>query len=135
MPKTKIGVVGCGDVSQRRYLPTIAGMHQRGILDFVAVCDMVPERVSAAQDRTGVPCAYTDYDLMLREADIDLVVNLTPTCHHTECILKAIDAHKHVYTEKPIALTLGEADEIIERGKAEGVWVGSAPAVMTHPEL
>jgi predicted dehydrogenase len=54
-------------------------MHQRGILDFVAVCDMVPERVSAAQNRTGDPCAYTDYDLMLWEADVDLVVNLTPT--------------------------------------------------------
>jgi len=39
-----------------------------------------------------------------------------------------------VYTEKPIALSVADADLIIERGKAEGVMVGSAPAVMTHPE-
>ena len=135
MAKTRIGLVGCGDVAHHTYLPNLTRMHQQGILDFVAVCDIVPERVSEAQARTGAPHAYTDYDQMLTETTIDLVVNLTPTLDHTECILKAIDAHKHVYTEKPIALSLVEADEIIERGKAEGVMVGSAPAVMTHPEL
>jgi predicted dehydrogenase len=109
-------------------------MHQEGLLDYVAVCDIIPERAYEAQRRTGVPEVYADYDQMLAEADIDLVVNLTPTQDHTECILKAIEAHKHVYTEKPIALKIAEADQIIERGKAEGVLVGSAPAVMTHPE-
>jgi predicted dehydrogenase len=67
------------------------------------VCDVIPERACEAQRRTSVPQAWTDCDRMLTEADIDLLVDLTPTQDHTECISKAIDAHKHAYTEKPIA--------------------------------
>jgi len=79
MAKTRVGIVGCGDVAYHTYLSNLARMHQEGILDFVAVCDVIPERVHETQRRTGVPQAYTDYDQMLAQADIDLVVNLTPT--------------------------------------------------------
>ena len=135
MANTKVGIVGCGDVAQHTYLPNLTRMDRQGLFDFVAVCDIIPERVNGAQQRYGVPQAYTDYDQMLAEADLDLVVNLTPTLDHAECIMMAIRAHKHVYTEKPIAMSVAEADEIIELGKAEGVVVAGAPAVMTHPEM
>jgi predicted dehydrogenase len=110
-------------------------MDRAGLLEFAAISDMLPERVHQAQQRYGVPKAYTDYHQMLAEAGIDLVVNLTPTQFHTEAILAAIAAHKHVYTEKPIAAAIADADRIIEAAKQANVVVGSAPAVMTHPEL
>ena len=135
MAKTRVGIAGCGDVAQHTYLPNLTRMDHQGILDFTAVCDIIPERAYDAQQRYGVPLAYTSLDEMLAEADIDLMVNLTPTQEHAECIMAGIAAHKHVYTEKPIATSVAEADEIIERGKAEGVVVAGAPAVMTHPEM
>lgn len=135
MSKVKVGIVGCGDVAQGVYLPNLTRMSQEGIFDFVAACDMVPERIAIARDVYGVPQVYTDYDQMLAESGIDLLVNLTPTQYHTESILKALAAGKHVYTEKPIATSIAEADRIIAAGKEAGLMVGSAPAVMTHPQL
>lgn len=135
MSRVKVGIVGCGDVAQGVYLPNLTRMAHEGLFDFVAACDMVPERIALAQSKYGVPKVYTDYDQMLAESGIDLLVNLTPTQYHTHSILKAIAAGKHVYTEKPIAATIADSDQIIEEGKKAGVMVGSAPAVMTHPQL
>jgi predicted dehydrogenase len=135
MAKLKVGIIGCGDVAQHTYLPDLARMHKEGLLDFVAVSDLLEDRVRPAQSRYGIAQAYTDYRQMLEESGVDLVVNLTPTQHHAEVILAAIAAQKHVYTEKPIAATLEEADRIIRAARQEKVVVGSAPAVMTHPEL
>lgn len=135
MAKLKVGMIGCGDVAQHTYLPGLARMDKEGLLEFTAISDVLEDRVRLAQDRYGIAQGYTDYEEMLEKSGVDLVVNLTPTQRHAEVILAAIAAHKHVYTEKPIAATLEEADRIIEAARQEQVIVGSAPAVMTHPEL
>ena len=135
MAKLRVGMVGCGDVAQHTYLPDLTRMDRAGLIEFVAVSDALADRVNKAQKEYGIPKAYTDYGRMLAEAEIDLVVNLTPTQFHTQAILAAVAAHKHVYTEKPIAMSVAEAGQIIEAARREKVVVGSAPAVMTHPDL
>ena len=67
---------------------------------------------------------------MLKKADIEVVVNLTDMLHHAPFSLFAIKAGKHVYTEKPMAATLEEADTLIEEAAKAGIKIASAPPVM-----
>lgn len=134
MTKIQVGVLGAGDVAQHTYLPGIARLDREGQLDLVAVCDTIAERARDAAALHNIPQAFTNYDDMLRDNNIGAIVNLTPMQVHAEASLKAIAAGKHVYTEKPIATTLADADLIIAAAREAGVVVASAPAIMTHPE-
>ncbi len=128
MKKVKIGVVGCGDVAFRSYLPDIALLKEK--IDLVSVCDIDEERAKRAAKEFKAKEYYLDYNEMLKKADIEVVVNLTDMLHHAAFSLLAIKAGKHVYTEKPIATTLEEADTLIEEAAKAGVKIASAPPVM-----
>lgn len=134
MSKVRIGVLGAGDIGAKTYIPGTARLAREGKLELVAVCDAVEERARLAASQNGVPKVFTSYDEMLECGGVDAVLNLTPMQFHAEATLKAIAAGKHVYTEKPLATTLEDADRIIEAGRAAGVIVACAPAIMTHPE-
>jgi predicted dehydrogenase len=92
---------------------------------FTACADL---RIEAAQKqgaKYGIP-AVTVPELLARE-DVDLVLNLTIPAAHAEVSLAAIDAGKHVYTEKPLATELADGIRIMEAARAKGVRVGAAP--------
>ena len=134
MSKVRIGVVGAGDIGSRTYIPGTARLAREGRLELSAVCDGVGERARRAADQNGIPHVFMDYDQMLESGVVDAIVNLTPMQAHAEVSLKAITAGKHVYTEKPLATTMEDADRIIEAGKKAGLVVACAPAIMTHPD-
>lgn len=89
--------------------------------DFVALADAIPENAQAVAAACRVPDVYTDYHDMLARDDIDAVVIVTPTNAHTEVIRAAAAAGKHIFTEKPLALTLAGCDEAIAAVEAAGV--------------
>lgn len=130
MDKVKIGILGCGVIANSTYLPGIAKMANA---EMVAACDLVEERARAASEQYDIPEVYTDLDTMLDEADIDLVVNLTHIQAHYETNLKALNAGKHVYSEKTMATTVDEATDLIEEAQARGVRLGAAAATMLSP--
>jgi predicted dehydrogenase len=134
MSKIRVGVVGCGDVAQHTYLPGLARLHREGVLDFVAVADAIEERAAAFAEKYAVPHAYAGADALLHSG-VDLVVNLTPMQAHAEVTLAALAAGKHVYTEKPVATSLEDANAIVEAASAAGLAVGAAPALLTHPDI
>lgn len=134
MAKLRIGVVGCGDVAQHTYLPGLARLHREGVLEFVAVADSIEGRAAALAQKHAVPHAYTGAAALL-QSDVDLVVNLTPMQAHAEVTLAALAAGKHVYTEKPIATSLEDAQAIVASAQAAGLTVGAAPALLTHPDI
>ena len=134
MTTIRVGVLGAGDVAQHTYLPGIARLSREGRLHLAAVCDAIEERVNRAATTYSIPQRYTSYDAMLRDGGIDAVINLTPMQFHAEASLKAIGAGKHVYTEKPIATTLDDANRVIDAAHGEGITLACAPAMMTHPE-
>ena len=101
--KVKVGLVGCGVIAHRQYVPGIAGMPTA---EFVAVCDAVEERARAQAARFNIPQVYTDLDEMLERSGIDLLVNLTQIPYHFDVNMRALQAGKHVYTEKPLASTV-----------------------------
>jgi predicted dehydrogenase len=134
MAKVRVGILGAGDVAQHTYLPGVARIAREGKLDLVAVCDAIEARVKQAAATHGIPRAFTSYDDMLERGGIDAVINLTPMQFHAEATLKAIAAGKNVYTEKPVATTLDDANRVIAAAKDAGIVFACAPALMTHPE-
>ena len=108
-------------------------------MEIVACCDAHPERAerAAAAVAGWSPGAkpYTDLDRMLASEQIDAVLNLTPAPAHGPVTRAALDAGLHVYSEKPIASTMAEADALIELARERGRHLICAPAVAVTPAL
>lgn len=122
MNQVKVGIIGCGKIS---------GIYFKNCRSFpmveVAACaDLDLERARAAAEEHGVPKACGVQEL-LDDPGIDIVINLTIPAAHAEVCLQAIHAGKHVYVEKPLAVTREEGRSILDAAKAKGVLVGSAP--------
>jgi predicted dehydrogenase len=119
---TGVGVVGCGVISHTYLanLPRFPG------LKVAAVTDLVPERAETAALAHGAAAARSVEDLVARD-DVDVVLNLTIPQAHAEVSSLAIAAGKHVYVEKPLAVTPAEADPCLAEARASGLLLGSAP--------
>jgi predicted dehydrogenase len=118
----RVGMVGIGTISQQ-YVTTLAG---HPTMSLVATADLDPTRGVA-----GVP-SRTPAELYA-SADVDVVLNLTIPAAHATVSLAAIAAGKHVYSEKPLALSTVEAQEILAAAGRAGVRVGCAPDTVLGP--
>ena len=108
--KIRIALVGCGRIS-RNHFESIKNL--KGESELVAVCDCIQERAEEAGEKNGVPF-FTDYDEMLAKSEADLVVIATPSGLHPEMGIKAANAGINVMTEKPMAINIKSADELID---------------------
>jgi len=116
-----VGVIGVGNISQQYFaeLPSLPN------LALVAVADLDVDRAAAAARSQGVESLTVD--ALLADPRIDVVLNLTIPAAHTEIALRALDAGKHVYGEKPLALAIADAAPVLARAGERGLRVGSAP--------
>jgi predicted dehydrogenase len=117
----RVGLVGCGNISDI-YLQN--GPRFRDIL-FTACADLSAEAASRQAARYALQARSVE-DL-LKSDDVDIVLNLTIPEAHAEVSLKALEARKHVYSEKPLATMVGDGVAILAAAKAKGVRVGAAP--------
>jgi predicted dehydrogenase len=122
----RIGLAGCGSVSQRGLLPHLAQDDIRQWCDLAAVMDPVPGRAEASAAKFGAPLWFEDYDDMLA-AEIDAVVIASPIGVHYEQAMKAITAGKHLHLNKTMTTTKAEADQVIEAAERAGVVVVASP--------
>lgn len=116
-----IGLIGCGNISAAylRLAPLFRG------LKLVAVADIDMTAASARASEFGVR-ADSVADI-LRADDIDIIVNLTVPDAHFEVSRQALEAGKHVYSEKPYVLRMEEADTLADLAASKGLRIGSAP--------
>lgn len=117
-----VGIIGCGAIVAQylKTLPSLPSVNLRAVADL----DLGrAEAVAASQD--GVRALTVD-DL-LADPGIDTVLNLTIPAAHAEVALRAIAAGKHVYGEKPLAMTTDEARLVLDAAQKAGVRVGCAP--------
>lgn len=119
--KSKIGIIGCGKVSDIYFYD---GRFLDG-LEIVGCADLSMERAKAKADKFGCK-AYTVNDI-LAEPSVEIILNLTIPEVHAEIALAALNAGKSVYNEKPLAVTLEDGKKIIDLAKANGSRVGCAP--------
>jgi predicted dehydrogenase len=122
MNPVKVGVIGCGNISNIYFE---AGKKLESI-EIAACADLLLERAQAKAQEHGVPKACAVKQL-LADKSIELVINLTVPRAHAEVSLAALDAGKHVYCEKPLALTRIDGQGILESARSKGLLVGCAP--------
>ena len=120
--KTRIGVVGCGNISGA-YLKIAQTFD---ILQTVACADAIPELAEARAAEYGVPKVCST-DELLADPSVDLVVNLTPPAAHAEIALAALQAGKSVYNEKPLAIRREDAQRMLQLARERKLLVGCAP--------
>ena len=117
-----VGVIGAGVISDT-YLENLTGFPD---VQVHAVADLDPARAAARAEQHGVPRSGTVADL-LADPEIELVVNLTVPAAHVEVGLAALEAGKHVWTEKPLALDRQTGRKLLDRAAERGLRVASAP--------
>lgn len=108
--KCKVGLVGCGRISHSHFE---AIRQLNADLELVAVCDNNPNQFKKLDELSMRPRQYGDYERMIRENKIDLMVICTPSGLHSEHGILASRNKIHVLTEKPMATNLKDADRLI----------------------
>lgn len=114
----KFALVGCGRIAQR-HAELLGGNHIAGA-QLAAVCDIIPEKAQLLADKYGVP-AYTNMHDMMQKADIDVISVLTPSGDHSTHVVELSQYKKPILVEKPMALTITDADAMIEACDKNGV--------------
>ncbi|SMC72934.1 Gfo/Idh/MocA family protein [Kibdelosporangium aridum] len=117
-----VGIIGAGVISET-YLTNLTSFPD---VKVVHVADIDVPRAEAQAGKHGVPKASTVADL-LTDPDVELVVNLTIPAAHVEVGLAALDAGKHVWSEKPLALDRQTGRKLLDRAKEKGLRVACAP--------
>lgn len=116
MKKINVAFVGCGRISDLHYM----GYKGREDASLVALCDSNEARAKAKARDWGISRVYKDFTELLKQPDIDLVELLVPHHLHHPMALHALRAGKHVSVQKPMALNLAEADEMIAEAQKTG---------------
>ena len=116
--KIKWGIIGCGGIADRRTLP---GMMLSDKVEIVAVMDANEEVAKNCKEKYGATYAFSNFEDVLAVPEIDAVYIASPVFFHKEQAIKAAQAKKHILLEKPVALTVSEAEEIKKACEENGV--------------
>lgn len=119
----RIAVIGAGNYAQAMLLPSL----QKAGADIRVVATTQGSTAAVAASRFNVPESMSDVDELMARPDIDAIVISTPHNTHAGLTLKALDAGKHVFVEKPLCLTIEELETITARMDTLGP---SAPVLM-----
>jgi len=125
MSRLPIGILGCGAIARNAYLPSFT-THYSGEVELFACADAVPAAAAACAEKFGIPRVLSPEEL-LADPGIALVVNLTIPEAHEELNRKALLAGKHVYCEKPLALSRAEAIHLGKIAAEQGRMLAVAP--------
>ena len=122
MEKTKIGIIGCGNISGAylKIAPTF------DILQVAACADVLPDLAKTRAAEYNVPRACS-VDELLEDPDIKIVVNLTPPAAHASIAMRALEHGKSVYNEKPLVIQREDAQRMLAFAAELKLLVGCAP--------
>jgi myo-inositol 2-dehydrogenase/D-chiro-inositol 1-dehydrogenase len=111
-PPINIGIVGCGRATTVLHLPALQFVPGAKV---VALADADREALHRASKQLAVEQCVSDYRVLLDNPTIEAIAICVPAQFHVEIALAALDAGKHLFIEKPLALTLKECDRLIEK--------------------
>lgn len=129
--KIKVAVIGCGSVSGQ-YLPHLS---KSPYVELVSACDIIYERAQQRAKEYNIPNHYPHIDQMLAGVPFDLMVTLTDMQEHGRLNKQALNAGKHVWSEKPMANTYKEGKALLDLAKQKGLRIWGAPAVVNSPQF
>lgn len=119
-----IAMIGVGAISGI-YLENMAGMYSD--LNLIGVCDLIPERAEAAQEKYQILKKYDSMADAFADPEVDIILNLTRPSEHFKVTKAALLAGKHVYSEKPLGITLEEGQALYDMAQDKGLLLGGAP--------
>ena len=102
--------------------------------DVVAIGSRDAAKARAAADDLGVPTSHGSYEALLADPDVEAIYNPLPNHLHVPWSIKALEAGKHVLCEKPIGLSVAEAEQLREARDRTGLLVQEAFMVRAHPQ-
>jgi predicted dehydrogenase len=118
----KVGLVGCGNISSIY----IENSHRFPEFDIIACADLDHSKAEETASKYGIKHVFTVEEMMV-SPHIDLILNLTIPQAHAALDLKAIEHKKHVYSEKPLAISFEDGKLLVDSALLNHVLVGSAP--------
>lgn len=130
-----MGVVGAGTISQRGILPHLSQDDVQDRVVLQAVVDPVPGRAAAAAERFGVAKAFTDFEDLLADGDVDAVTIASPIGLHFEQGRRALEAGKHVHFNKTMTTTVAEADALIALADEKRLRIVASPGEVLRPQV
>lgn len=119
--RLKVGLIGLGEVAQTVHLPVLQSLPQK--YEIAALCDISEQLLELMGKQYRVTNLYTDAIHLTEQEDLDVVFVLNSDEYHTDCVISAAKNGKDVLVEKPMCLTLSDADAIIEARDKYGVQV------------
>ena len=117
MDVLRVAIVGCGRISDLHVL----GYRDRKDAKIVALCDKNYSRLVKKAKSWGIKGIFSDYKELLKEKDIDLIELLVPHNAHAEMAIAAAQAGKHISVQKPMAISVHEADQMISAAENSNV--------------
>src|SRR4026207_1926277 len=129
--KTKVAIIGCGSVSGS-YLPHLS---KSPYVELVSACDIIPERAEKRAKEFNIPNYYPHIDKQLAGPAFDLLVVTTDMQEHGRLNKIALNAGKHVWSEKPMANTYKEGKALLDFARSKKLRIWGAPAVVNSPQF
>ena len=119
--KLRFGIVGCGQIAQESHIPPL--MRHKNVY-LVAICDKNENLVRQVAASFKIPGCYVDLGEMLKTEKLDVVSICVPPWMHAAASIQAMEAGCHILIEKPMALTAGECDLMLNTSQKNGVRLG-----------
>jgi predicted dehydrogenase len=115
--KIRIGYVGCGYMAQKVHIPNLSTIPE---CELIALAEVRQELGRKVQARFGIPRFYPDHEAMLADPDVEAVAVSAAFAVQGQIARDALLAGKHVFMEKPMAVSLEQADAILQAGRQSG---------------
>jgi predicted dehydrogenase len=113
-----LGIIGCGWVTETLHLPVL---RQSDGIHLHSACDTRDGRLRLVERRFGIPRLYSDWTGLIADPNLDAVLIATPGDSHAVIAAAALEAHKHVLVEKPLALTIPDAEALAKQARTAKV--------------
>ena len=128
----KVAIIGCGSVSNRY----IVHLQSSPLVKIVSLCDIKQDRAEAQNKKYNIGAStYNNINALLNGNAFDLMLTLTDMQMHGALNKIALQAGKHVWSEKPLANTYAEGKALVDYAKLKGLRIWGAPAVVTSPQF
>lgn len=125
------GVLGVAKIATKKVIPA---MQKSAMTPVVAIASRELAKAQEAAASLGIGKAYGSYEDLLADPDVDAIYNPLPNHLHVPWSIRAAEAGKHVLCEKPLGLSSAEVGDLIAARNRNGVCVGEAFMVHTHPQ-
>lgn len=115
--RVRVGLIGAGGIAQKRHIPALT---KHPDVDLVAICETRTEVLNKVAADAEIAHKFTDYHELVNMDDLDVIVVCTPNFLHEDPAVAALEAGKHVFVEKPIALNADQGQRMVDAAQKAG---------------